>query len=287
MKQQPKYFVVEAPLSEGSASQGSEKTYNFLCAKGLKTTINSAQFKRMCRVRPLFDFNGEAHNVKRVMRTNKRLLKVLVPAQQRGQTVVTVGGDHSVAIGTISSSLTVYGEKNVAVVYVDAHTDINTEKTSLSGNIHGMPLASVMGLCSPALTLCDKKLNGSNVFVVGARSIDSAEYGILQAQNVHVITAEEAKKQGIKSVAEQIVQSVQGKKVHISFDVDAIDGGEFASTGYVLPNGLGFSQITLFLQYVLQNADVVAVDCVEYNPRLDKTNDYKKVLEVLSLLNEK
>lgn len=284
MKQSKKLFVVEAPISEGSSSRGSQRAFSFLRKHGLPETLPNAQFKPLTRVLPRFDNKAEAHNVAKVMRTNKRLLRVLEPALRRGQIAVTIGGDHSVAIGTLASTLSVYGE-DIAVVYVDAHADINTEKTSITGNIHGMPLASAMGLCCKSLTLGQNRLVGSNVYMFGTRSVDDAEWQILSEQKVNVWTAVDVKQLGAESIANQIIEATKGKKVHVSFDVDCIDGSEFTSTGYVVPAGPHFDDVTEFLSRILHNCDVVAFDCVEYNPTVDKADDYKKVLKVLSLLN--
>ena len=185
-------------------------------------------------------------------------------------------------MASIAADAEKFGAENVAVVYVDGHTDINTESTSPTGYIHGMPLAVSMGITD--LTINDNiNLYGKNLFIIGARSIDDGEYAIMKNHGVSLFTADEVKSKGVDAVMREIIPKLKDKNVHLSFDVDVIDGKSFSSTGYVMPNGLGVSDTKQILAAVINNG-IASFDCVEYNPSLDNGKDKKTLLDILSLL---
>lgn len=272
------YDIVEAPISLGSPSRGSECAYEAL--------IPSLRRILKCNEIP---FSGEKQQdsdcpdfvkyAAEVMRINKALYKTLKDCRRP---TLLIGGDHSVVMASIAADAEKFGAENVAVVYVDGHADINTESTSPTGYIHGMPLAVSMGITD--LTINDNiNLYGKNLFIIGARSIDDGEYAIMKNHGVSLFTADEVKSKGVDAVMREIIPKLKDKNVHLSFDVDVIDGKSFSSTGYVMPNGLGVSDTKQILAAVINNG-IASFDCVEYNPSLDNGKDKKTLLDILSLL---
>ncbi len=190
-----------------------------------------------------------------------------------GNQVIVLGGDHSIAMGSISGVLSNY--PNVGVIWFDAHTDINTEATSPSGNAHGMPLAALMGLCKSGINNKDHLLNPQNVYWVGARSIDDGEKEMIRRLGIegHVYTAEKVHQIGMETVMHQIRTSFQDNGVeylHLSFDVDGMDPLIVPATGTPVEAGLNEIECDAFIAELSEGMpQLVSMDFVEYNPLMD------------------
>lgn len=190
-----------------------------------------------------------------------------------GNRAIVLGGDHSIAMGSISGVLEKY--PNVGVIWFDAHTDINTEATSPSGNAHGMPLAALMGLCQSGINNQDHLLNPINVYWVGARSIDEGEMEIIKRLGIegHVYTAEKVHQIGMETVMHQIRTSFQEngvEQMHLSFDVDGMDPLIVPATGTPVEAGLNEIECDAFIDELSKGMpQIVSMDFVEYNPLLD------------------
>ncbi len=291
MKRQKKYLICEAPLSVGSPTRGSEDAYRALKQSGLPGLLGKRAVFR--------DFEGERtaeetlnddslRHLETVMHVCRKVRETELDALSQGYIPVTLGGDHSLFMASVAADAETYGAENVAVIYVDAHTDINTEKTSVTGMIHGMPLAAAMGLCTDALDVGLNKVNlyGKNTYIIGAHSIDKGEYPIIEEQGVHLFTADDVRRRGVKEIADEVLGAVKGKKIHLSFDVDSINGEDFPATGYALKDGLSYKTVLSLLKEIRRGTDdVVSLDVVEYNPTVDPSGEcLEKMLEVFSIL---
>ena len=184
----------------------------------------------------------------------------------------------------------------MAVIWIDAHADINTETSSYSGNAHGMPLAALMGLCKSKINNTDVLLNPLNVFWIGTRDIDEEEKKIIQLLGIEnqFYTMEKINKLGMDSVMSQIrtiLKNNNVKNLHLSFDIDVMDPSVVFATGTPVECGLAERDCNLFIQS-FSNKDmpkIVSMDFVEYNPFLDVGNQngewciktLKKLLNVL------
>lgn len=189
-----------------------------------------------------------------------------------GKKVVTIGGDHSIAMGSIAGVLEKY--PNVGVIWFDAHTDINTEATSPSGNAHGMPLAALMGLCKSGINNQDHLLNPKNVYWGGARSIDTGEWETIKRLRIedHVFTAERVHEIGMEAVMNQIRIFFAESGVeqwHLSFDVDVMDPLIVPATGTPVEMGLNEIDLDVFVEELTDMPQLVSLDFVEYNPLID------------------
>ena len=155
-------------------------------------------------------------------------------------------------------------------------------------SIHGMPLAEALGLCPKELDIGENKIHlyGENLYIVGARSIDPEEYLICEKQDVHLYTADDIKSRGAEEILNEILNDIGNKKIHLSFDVDSIDGAQFPSTGYVMPNGLSFDCVYGILKKIIERG-ISSLDVVEYNPLLDKNGtDREKLFKIFDLLKQ-
>lgn len=284
-----KYLICEAPVCVGSPTNGTQHAYAQLKENGLDALFSGKALFR--------DFEGEReasetkpnkklHGLSTVMLVNEQNYRNMLDGHLNGLIPVCLGGDHSLAMSSIAALSDITGPNDIAVIYVDGHTDINTVESSLTGYIHGMPLAQAIGLCPKELDIGDNKIHlyGENLYIIGARSIDPEEYVICENQGVHLYTADDIKEKGADSVLDEILADIGDKKIHLSFDVDSIDGSEFPATGYVMPQGLSFECVYGILKKVIDRG-ISSLDIVEYNPLLDKDGECReKLFKIFELL---
>lgn len=207
-------------------------------------------------------------------------LSTLVEGQVRaGHLPLVLGGDHSQAIGTISGMGKAFRAqgKRLGVLWFDAHTDMNTPDSSPSGNIHGMPLATVLGRGAPDLVaLCggEPAIRPEDVVVFGARDVDAAENHVVKELGVRVYTMSELDRRGTAVCAveaiEQITKHTDG--VHLSFDLDGVDPRDAPGVGTPVPGGLSLRESHMVCEMLNQTGRLVGMEMVELNPTLDVEN---------------
>ncbi len=198
---------------------------------------------------------------------------------ERGLFPLVLGGDHSIAIGTISG-LAMHARKRrkkLGVFWIDAHGDFNTPGSSPSGNIHGMPLAVCTGLGPRALTRIGgqaRKVEPQNVAIIGVRTLDKGERENLIRYGVKIYTMEEIDKHGIHHVMKAALQEV-GRKVdllHVSFDLDSVDPVYAPGVGTPVKGGLDYREAHLIMEMVAESKKMSSLEFVEVNPILDNRN---------------
>lgn len=285
-----RFALVEAAISCGSPTRGSEGAFDALVGAGLLALFSGARLAPMEKLAPCAAWPDGLRHLDTVMEVCRRLRANTLAALEQGEYPVVIGGDHSCAMGTLAALGEFYGPENLAVVYVDAHTDINTDQTSESGCIHGMDLAAACGLCRHELMVGKSRVNllGENLHFIGARSIDPPEYGIVERVGAHLHTADEVRRRGLEAVLRDILPALAGKRVHISFDVDVLDPAEFAATGYNIPDGLGIAQVERILGAVLDTGLTCSFECVEYNPAIDPNQrDLNTLMGIFRMVSDK
>ncbi len=222
-----------------------------------------------------FSFNDK---LAEILDVTPRLRDSVSERLQNGENIVVLGGDHSIALGSVAGTLTY--DSNVAVIWFDAHGDVNTETTSPSGNIHGMPVAALLGLCKTAINdVPSTHLKTQNIFWIGVRDLDEGEKQIAREYNLTMFSAEDVRRLGMKAVMKQIAERLQKQNIrtlHLSFDIDGMDPAIVKATGTKVPNGLTQDDFNIFLNCLasFQNKDSVPIkmrvlDFVEYNPTMD------------------
>jgi arginase len=195
-------------------------------------------------------------------------------ATKRGATPLVLGGDHSVALGTLGGLASVHGAGGV--LWIDAHSDINTPETSPSGNVHGMALAAALGLAGPGfeseawpLPAVDPK----RVALVGTRLLDDGERALLRDAGVRVFSMSEIDRIGIERAVRESLDRVAGPGfVHVSLDMDVLDPEIAPGVGTPVRGGLTYREAHLALELVAESGVAGSLEVVEVNPILDREN---------------
>ena len=195
-------------------------------------------------------------------------------AATRSALPLVLGGDHSVALGTLGGMASVHGPGGV--LWVDAHSDINTPETSPSGNVHGMALAAALGLAGPGfesdawpLPAVDPK----RVALVGTRQLDDGERGLLREAGVRVFTMSEVDRIGIERAVRESLDRISGAGfVHVSFDMDVLDPDVAPGVGTPVRGGLTYREAHLAMELVAESGIARSLEVVEVNPILDREN---------------
>lgn len=186
---------------------------------------------------------------------------------------IVLGGDHSIAMGSVSG---VAGAGRTGVVWIDAHADLNTPETSPSGNIHGMPLAHLLGYGDERLLgIWDggAVINPEDVVFIGLRSVDPAERTFIHEHAIKVFTMKEIDRRGIADVAQEAVDYLRKvDRVHVSFDADALDPNIAPGVGTPVSGGLSYREAHLLMELLADASCVTSLDLVEVNPILDVQN---------------
>ncbi|SMF79065.1 arginase [Pseudobacteriovorax antillogorgiicola] len=197
-------------------------------------------------------------------------------AVQSGNIPLVVGGDHSIAIGTISGIAKHHKEQGgeLGVVWVDAHADINTPDSSPSGNIHGMPLATLMGDGHPELCKIGgdgPKLKPENVALIGIRTIDDDEKRVLKASGVNYYSMRDIDERGMFRVMKEAIEKVSAntKALHVSFDIDGIDPRYAPGVSTPVSGGLTLREAHLLLEMLYETKKLGSLEFVELNPYTD------------------
>ncbi len=196
-------------------------------------------------------------------------------AVEDGARPLVLGGDHSVALGTLSGLAAAHGTTG-GVIWVDAHGDLNRPETSPSGNVHGMPLAAAAGLAGdwfahPRLSF--PALDPSRVAIVGARSLDPAERALVREAEIRVFSMSEIDRIGIERTMAEALDRVAGPGfVHVSLDLDVLDPEVAPGVGTPVRGGLTYREAHLALELVAESGLAASLEVVEVNPILDREN---------------
>lgn len=232
-------------------------------------------------------------NLKEVTDASTALANKIHDVMENGQFPLILGGDHSIAIGTLAGLGDRY--ENLGVIWYDAHSDINTGETSPSGNIHGMPLAVSIGLGHEKLVNIRgfaPKIKPENVVIIGARSIDPGEREIIKEQGIKVFTMHDIDKLGMTEIMDQTMWYLKDREVdgvHLSLDLDGIDPIYTPGVGTPVPGGISYRESHLAMEMLFTSDMITSAEFVEVNPILDEKNKTADVAVALigSLFGEK
>lgn len=218
------------------------------------------------------DFLGEVQQV------CQAAYEAAAEAVAAGEIPLFLGGDHSLSIGTIGG---VSHHESVGVIWVDAHGDSNSPTTSPSGNIHGMPVAALLGDSYPELVNIGRsgaKLSGKDVVMIGIRDLDSAERDWLKKSGVRVYTMRDLDERGMGTVTREALEFLGGhSRIHISVDMDALDPNIAPGVGTPSPGGLSCREAQLLMEIIADTGKLISADIVEINPILDHENRTAKM----------
>ncbi|MBI3111396.1 MAG: arginase [Ignavibacteriales bacterium] len=197
---------------------------------------------------------------------------------QAGGFPIILGGDHSVALGTIAgiSSYARKSRKSAGVLWVDAHGDLNTDATTPSGNIHGMPLAASLGLGAIELTSIGgdhPKIDPKNIVLIATRELDEGERMLIKQHRITVYTMEEIDKYGMSVIISKALRKLKGVELlHVSFDLDAVDPSVAPGVGTPVKGGLNYREAHLIMETLNEQKAMTSLEIVEVNPILDNRN---------------
>jgi arginase len=227
-----------------------------------------------------------------IVQVAEDLAQQVTATLQANEFPLILGGDHSIALGSISGVASVH--RQVGVIWVDAHADFNTEETTPSGNIHGMVLAALTGLGNPLLTHVGgwaPKLDPDNIVVIGARDLDPGEQTLLRTHHVHVFTMSDIDRYGISEVLRRAI-AIAGRQdhaIHLSLDMDSLDPREAPGVGTPVRGGLSYREAHLAMEMISDSQHLVSMDVVEVNSILDRENATARLAVelILSALGKK
>lgn len=237
-------------------------------------------------VRDMLPREGGLAFLPAVVRAGEAMYQVGQSAIEVGHLPLFIGGDHSIAVGTIGG---VTHTGPTGLLWIDAHGDFNTPESSPSGNLHGMPLAALLGLGAPELVNLGRpgpKLTPAEVVLIGIRDLDPQEKILLKENQVKVYTMREIDERGMAAVAAEALSHLSHlPRLHISLDMDSLDPSEAPGVGTPVPGGLTYREAHLLMEIIADCACVGSVDVVEINPILDERNHTAKIaLELIASL---
>lgn len=271
--------VIQAGTSLGTLSNhGTELAPIAILNGGLTEALakNKIEFEILEPIpdhEPSTVLKQNLYNLDSLIEFNQALYHQMVAeVSPRGRAVV-LGGDHSIGIGSLYASKSIWPD--ACAVYIDAHPDCSSPAESLSGYIHGMPLSTALGDGLHS-RFEHAPYRYDEVFIVGVKDIDEAEYRYLERNKIRYITMDEIIERGIGAVAGELRDKIGNRPVHVSLDIDSIDGNFAPGTGILNHGGFSGREISYLARH-LSELQVRVIDLVEVNPSLD---DDKKTVEL-------
>jgi arginase len=218
--------------------------------------------------------------IRDIAKVCQKLYQTTLQSLDEGVMPIVLGGDHSVAAGSVAAAAD-WAKRTrdlpIGLLWVDAHGDMNTPATSLSGNVHGMPLAALLG-GEPAelarIGTVSPKVLPAHTVIIGVRNLDEREKVAVRDSHVHVFTMKDIDRQGIASIVEQAVNiaGVGTAGIHVSFDMDVCDPTIAPGVGTPVKGGLNYREAHMVMEIVADSSALTSLDLVEVNPTLDERN---------------
>ncbi len=278
--------IIGAPLDLGAGRRGVDMGVSALRFAGLGEKIAALGYTvedcgNVHTEQPERVPSGprKARYLPQIAETCRRLAEIVDEVITAGKLPLVLGGDHSVAIGTIAgaSKAERRKKKSIGVIWIDAHADMNTPQTSPSGNIHGMPLACAIGRGPRALTQIfdySPKVDPKNVALVGIRDVDALERPHVRNSGVRAFTMRDIDERGMRSIIEEAIQiACAGTDgLHVSLDMDACDPAYAPGVGTPVRGGLSYREAHLAMEMIGDSQKMISMEVVEVNPIIDEAN---------------
>ena len=220
-----------------------------------------------------------AKYLKEITATCVKHAELMIKTLESGKVPIVLGGDHSVAAGTVAGVAEFYRRQNqkIGLIWIDAHSDINTPESSPSGNVHGMPLAAIMGLGPPELANIlnfSPKVSPENCVLVGVRDIDAVEKENVRQAGIEVFTMRDIDERGMRTVMEEALR-MAGRGTagyHISLDMDWVDPEDAPGVGTPVRGGATYREGHLAMEIIADHGRMLGFEIVEVNPVIDEHN---------------
>jgi arginase len=289
--------IIGVPLDLGGARRGVDMGPSAFRIAGLGeqiAAIGRAVVDKGNLPAPIPETQDTIDNQKRYIRqiasVCRSLYDTCLESLQQGAVPLVLGGDHSVAAGSVAASAAWVRQrtnKPLGVIWVDAHGDMNTPQTTTSGNVHGMPLAALLGRDPQELAAigATPAVLPEHTVLVGIRNLDEEEKAQIRAAGVHVFTMKDIDRGGIATVAERAIElaSAGTGGIHVSFDLDVCDPTVAPGVGTPVRGGFNYRESHMIMELVADSQRLVALDLVEVNPTLDIRNTTAEFATELAL----
>jgi arginase len=278
--------VIGAPMDLGAGRRGVDMGPSALRVAGLNQKLAELGYQADDLGNVVVDQpeslpTGPAHAryLPQIAHTCARLADIVERAADQERVPLVLGGDHSAAIGTVAGMSRHFGKngKKLGLLWIDAHADMNTPDSSPSGNVHGMPLACIIGLGPAELTGIARHVpmvDPANVAIVGLRSVDDIERLNVRGAGVHPFTMRDIDERGMRTVMQEAIHAVSSgtSGFHLSFDLDAVDPAEAPGVGTPVHGGITYREAHLAMELVCDSGLMTSLEMVELNPVLDVAN---------------
>jgi len=278
--------IIGAPMDLGAGRRGVDMGPSALRLAGLNEKLTSLGYEVEDLGNVLVDQpeslpvgNLGARYLPQIAHTCTRLAEMVEQAAGDGRVPVVLGGDHSIAIGTVSGMSRHFRKAGLklGLIWIDAHADMNTPATSPSGNVHGMPLACCIGLGPQELTTIGgsaPQVEPTSVALIGLRSVDDIERFNVREAGVHPFTMRDIDERGLRAVILEAIDIVTAGTAgfHLSFDMDAVDPREAPGVGTPVRGGITYREAHLAMELMGDSGRMTSLEIVEVNPVLDEAN---------------
>lgn len=283
--------IIGVPLDMGASQLGTRLGPEAIRIAGLIDRLEAMDYSIMdlgnIAVKGEYKLKKSPDNLNHletIIDANEDLSIIVDTIIKKNRLPLILGGDHSSVLGSVKGVLNNY--ENPGIIYFDAHADINTEVTTPTGNIHGMPIASLMGMG-------DKRLSGigeargvlkpENIVYIGLRDLDLGEREIIRNLGIKAFSVQDIDRLGIEEVMNEALEYISKNTdvIHVSFDVDCLDPKVAPGTGVKVLGGLNFREAKIALELTSQLDNICSVEFVEVNPLLDDQNETAEVATAL------
>ena len=279
--------IIGVPLDLGAARRGVDMGPSAVRVAGLEARLEALGHEvkdggnisvAIAETKP--EGQENARYLKEITETCTHAAEAVLRSLEEGMTPVVLGGDHSVAAGTVSGVAEFYRRENkkIGLIWIDAHSDINTPETSPSGNVHGMPLAALLGLGPESLANIfgySPKVAPENTVLIGVRDIDATEKeNIRRAGITEVYTMRDIDERGMRTVMEEALRAAGHGTAgyHVSLDMDWIDPEDAPGVGTPVRGGATYREAHLAMEIIADHGRMLSFEIVEVNPVIDERN---------------
>lgn len=297
MLQPQRIRILGVPMDLGASRRGTDMGPSALriagVADGLRRLGHQVEREQDLPVPAMETRDPRDHErrfKREILHACERLAERVRQILEEGSTPLVYGGDHSIAMGTVSGVASFFRAQgqDLGLIWFDAHGDMNTPESSPSGNIHGMPLAHLLGHGDPDFAGIGgfaPKVRPAKVALIGLRQLDAGERAAVRASGVRAYTMREIDERGIGPVVQEAVALVSAGTAgfHLSFDVDGLDPEVAPGVGTPVPGGVGFREAHLLMECIADSGLLRSLEVVELNPILDERNRSAETMKHLIL----
>ena len=285
---QEKYIdIIGLPMDLGADRRGVDMGPSALRIAGIEQKLKAIGYQ----VSDKGDILLESKETQKITNPNLKYLDEIVRASEilaektensleNEHFPFCIGGDHSIALGSIAGISSYCRKKNLTlgVIWIDAHSDMNTEETTPSGNIHGMPMAASLGLGNSQLVNLmgfSPKIRPENCALIAIRSIDKLEKKNIRSVNVPVYTMTDIDRRGAYNVIDEVLYALKDRvdHIHVSFDIDSVDPTVAMGVGTLVQGGLTYRETHIIMETIAERGGMGSMDIAEINPILDHKNE--------------